>query len=84
MQEKAPAGLLESGARRDTGNDTPAPPFAGAVQSIARKLPGIKRSVNGDIQGFYDPQSGITFLVGPNLTSETALAVLLHEATHER
>lgn len=34
------------------------------------------------INGFYDPRSGITFLVGPNVTAETAPAVLLHEAIH--
>lgn len=38
----------------------------------------------GDIQGFYDPRSGITFLVGPNLTAESAPAVLLHEMTHSQ
>lgn len=37
---------------------------------------------NGDIQGFFDPRSGLTFLVAPNLTAETAPAVLLHEAVH--
>jgi hypothetical protein len=41
-------------------------------------------SKNGDVQGFHDPQSGLTFLVAPNLTAQTAPAVLLHEATHAR
>ena len=36
----------------------------------------------GDIQGFYDPDSGLLFMVGPNLTADTAPAVLLHEVTH--
>ncbi|THF55901.1 MuF-C-terminal domain-containing protein [Pseudothauera rhizosphaerae] len=34
------------------------------------------------VQGFYDPKSGLTFMVGPNLTAETVPAVLLHETTH--
>lgn len=36
----------------------------------------------GLINGFYDAKSGLTFLVGPNLDSVTAPAVLLHEMTH--
>ncbi len=36
------------------------------------------------INGFYDTNSGITFLVGPNLDATTAPAVLLHEVTHSQ
>ncbi|ENO89931.1 LPD38 domain-containing protein [Thauera linaloolentis] len=36
----------------------------------------------GAINGFFDPRSGMTFLVGPNLNPVTAPAVLLHEAVH--
>lgn len=36
----------------------------------------------GSINGFYDPKSGLTFLVGPNLDPVTAPAVLLHEMIH--
>lgn len=39
---------------------------------------------DGAIQGLFDPQSGLTFLVGPNLTDQTAPAVLLHEITHSQ
>lgn len=42
----------------------------------------VKFSQNGAINGFFDPRSGITFMVGPNLNAETAPGVLLHEATH--
>ena len=42
----------------------------------------VRFSEGGDIQGFFDPKSGLTFMVAPNLTAETAPAVLLHEATH--
>lgn len=83
VQEKPPVGLLESGARGASANyDQPTPPFAGGDKSIVQKAPDIKRSNNGDIQGFFDPKSGLTFMVAPNLTAETAPAVLLHEATH--
>lgn len=83
VQEKPPVGLLESGARGANANyDQPTPPFAGGDKSIVQKAPDIKRSNNGDIQGFFDPKSGLTFMVAPNLTAETAPGVLLHEATH--
>jgi len=36
----------------------------------------------GTINGFYDPKSGLTFLVGPNINPVTGTAVLLHEMTH--
>ncbi len=36
----------------------------------------------GKINGFYDPKSGLTFLVGPNINPVTGTAVLLHEMTH--
>lgn len=36
------------------------------------------------INGFFDPRSGITFMVGPNLTAQSAPAVLLHEMVHSQ
>ncbi|MEO5344177.1 MAG: hypothetical protein H7842_12735, partial [Gammaproteobacteria bacterium SHHR-1] len=39
-------------------------------------------SQNGQIQGLFDPQSGLTFLVGDNLDADTAPGVVLHEVTH--
>ncbi len=36
----------------------------------------------GVINGFFDPKSGLTFLVGPNLNPVTGTAVLLHEMVH--
>ncbi|QLI49470.1 hypothetical protein vBPaeMUSP25_31 [Pseudomonas phage vB_PaeM_USP_25] len=39
-------------------------------------------SEGGRIYAFYDPKSGLTFMVGPNLDAVTAPAVLLHEMTH--
>ncbi|MCK2097472.1 LPD38 domain-containing protein [Thauera aromatica] len=83
VQEKPPVGLLESGLRGNQANaNQPTPPFAGGKQSIGQNAPDIKRSSDGAINGFYDPRSGLTFLVAPNLTADTAPAVLLHEATH--
>ena len=35
-----------------------------------------------DINAFYDPASGQTFLIGPNLSAETLPAVVLHEMVH--
>ncbi len=35
-----------------------------------------------DINAFYDPLSGITFMVGPNLSADSLPAVVLHEMVH--
>jgi hypothetical protein len=43
---------------------------------------GMARSIrNGNVQGMFDPRSGLLF-VGADLDAEVAVAVLLHEATH--
>ena len=39
----------------------------------------VKRSANGSIQGFFDPQTGQSFLIADNLTTEAAPGVLMHE-----
>jgi len=39
-------------------------------------------SAYGDLQGLYDVRSGLTFLFVPNLTEQSAAAVLLHESVH--
>ncbi len=39
----------------------------------------VKRSADGNVQGFFDPQSGQAFLVADNLTAEAAPGVLMHE-----
>ncbi|MDD2608627.1 MAG: hypothetical protein PHX60_02895 [Giesbergeria sp.] len=38
----------------------------------------VKRS-NGAVQGFFDPQTGQSFLIADNLTAEAAPGVLMHE-----
>lgn len=48
-------------------------PFSEAVEMIPQE---------GKIGGFYDPSTGLTFLVGPNLDPVTGPAVLLHEMAH--
>jgi hypothetical protein len=39
----------------------------------------VKRSANGAIQGFFDPQTGQSFLIADNLSAEAAPGVLMHE-----
>lgn len=41
--------------------------------------PDIRRSADGAIQGFFDPQTGQSFLIADNLTAEAAPGVLMHE-----
>ena len=41
--------------------------------------PDIRRSADGSIQGFFDPQTGQSFLIADNLTAEAAPGVLMHE-----
>lgn len=51
-------------------------------RSMDEAIQPLGSNQNGDIQGFFDPRSGLTFLVAQNLTMDTAPAVLLHEAVH--
>lgn len=46
------------------------------------KNPDIRYSQDGQIQAFFDPASGITFMVAENIDADTAANVLLHEAVH--
>jgi len=73
------AGSVASGA-------TPAKPttaqpgrVAGFAQIMGANDLDIKRSANGAIQGFFDPQTGQSFLIADNLTAEAAPGVLMHE-----
>lgn len=72
-------------------NDAPGATHSRADSSDPEMGAGLKASLaqpvlqdNGKLQGFFDLQSGLTFLVAPNLTEQTAPAVLLHEAMHGR
>lgn len=47
--------------------------------SVATDDLDIRRSANGAIQGFFDPQTGQSFLIADNLTAEAAPGVLMHE-----
>lgn len=47
--------------------------------SLATDDLDIRRSANGSIQGFFDPQTGQSFLIADNLTAEAAPGVLMHE-----
>ncbi len=44
--------------------------------------PDVHLSENGAVQGFYDPKSGLTFLVADHLNDVTAPAVAAHEILH--
>lgn len=63
---------------------------AGDANTVTRMLPDeatrgqALRSTNGRLQGLHDPKTGMTFLVAPNLTAETAPAVVLHEMIHSK
>lgn len=39
----------------------------------------IKRSADGNLEGFFDPATGKSFLIADNLTAESAPATLMHE-----
>ena len=52
---------------------------AGFAEMFGSNSLDVKRSANGAIQGFFDPQTGQSFLVADNLTAESAPGVLMHE-----
>lgn len=54
------------------------------AERTGRKLDSTMRKFSsaGRLHGFYDPKTGLTFLVGPNLNPVTATAVMLHEMMH--
>lgn len=41
--------------------------------------PDIRRSADGAIEGFFDPQTGQSFLIADNLTAQSAPGTLMHE-----
>jgi hypothetical protein len=51
----------------------------GGISIVDARSLDIKRSANGAIQGFFDPQTGQSFLIADNLTTEAAPGVLMHE-----
>lgn len=56
------------------------------AQKTGRPVGGMVNSFSGAdrTNGFFDPQSGLTFLVAENLTTATAPAVVLHEMMHSQ
>ena len=63
-------------ARADkTGGDAEA--IAGRMMSMAGL--DVKYSANGNIEGFFDKQTGKSFLVADNLTAASAPGTLMHE-----
>ena len=53
-------------------------------EKASAALPLFSRGTGSAIQGLYDPLSGLSFLVLPNLTRQSAPAVLLHELVHSQ
>jgi hypothetical protein len=74
-------GLAQAFADK-TGRTLEAAKAALQMSVDGNPLLDIRYSQDGDIQAFYDPKSGMTFMVTDNLDPETAANVLLHEATH--
>ncbi len=82
--------MLERGRRGQKGGlvviDS-ADPLRVAVTFSSKTGRPLSKSIElfseaGQINGFFDPSSGLTFLIGPNLDPITAPAVLLHEMIH--
>lgn len=86
--------MVERGVRREKGgvvmvNDaTPQGMAQTFARSTGRRVDDVvqyfRSEETGEVQGFYDARSGLTFLVAPNLNEQTAPAVLLHEMIHSQ
>lgn len=87
---KALDGMLAKGDKRESGgliilNTADPLKIAGQFsKATGRNLnESIRLFSNAeDAQGFFDPRSGLTFLVGPSVNETNAAAVVLHEAIH--
>jgi hypothetical protein len=60
---------------------------AGNVIPLSQRFVRTKENVSfskssGKMQGFYDPRSGLIFAILPNLSTQSAPAVFLHETGH--
>lgn len=75
--EKGGAVLIESADGADIAAD-----FASRTGREFSDAVDMFRAEDGSVQGFFDPQSGLTFLVGPSLDATSGPAVLLHEMVH--
>ena len=84
--------MLERGARGMRGglvvldtNDSAeiAREFASRTGWDTAEVQKLFESVDGaGVNGLFDPKSGLTFAIGPNLSPETLPGVVLHEALH--
>lgn len=87
---KALDGMLAKGDRRESGGLiilSTADPLKIAGQFSKATGRDLNESIRlfsnaEDAQGFFDPRSGLTFLVGPSVNETNAAAVVLHEAIH--
>lgn len=48
-------------------------------KQLKSKDPSVQESLMAGVEGLFDKQSGVSFLIADNLTPETARGVLLHE-----
>lgn len=87
---KALAAMLERGRKGSRGGVVlidSADPLHIAHAFAQKTGTGLSKAVelfseDGQINGFFDTRSGLTFLIGPNLDETSAPAVLLHEMVH--
>ena len=71
------AQALEAAAKARAEKTGDAVDGAKLMESL--RAEDIKRSADGTLEGFFDPQTGRSFLVADNLTRETAGPTLMHE-----
>ena len=79
VEKKNPAGLPESERNKGSNDAAPTPPYAGSEQSISQPTIDVKRSSDGQIQGFYVPGLGKSYLIADNVSANDMPAVMVHE-----
>ena len=72
-------GLDVKSEKFDLTNGAAQQQAAPTVTVKKRRTIDIKRSANGAVQGFFDPQTGQSFLIADNLCAEAAPGTLMHE-----
>ena len=53
------------------------------VDDLAKGLKPIRSTINGKVQGAFDPNTGTIYLVADNVGTNQAWPVILHEAIHK-
>ena len=73
------AGLEVHSEKFDVTSEGEKQQAASMAATKGQRTIDIKRSANGAVQGFFDPQTGQSFLIADNLSAEAAPGVLMHE-----